>query len=70
MHGAGGHATLSVHRAGCEFLLCDGGQKPPERVSCTFTSSSARCQALNLDGGSEFERVLEGTKCGDERVSD
>lgn len=55
-------------RAGCEFLLCDGGQKPPERGSCTFTSSSATCQALNLDGGSEFERVLEGTKCGDERV--
>ncbi|XP_054584908.1 disintegrin and metalloproteinase domain-containing protein 8 isoform X2 [Eptesicus fuscus] len=55
-------------RAGCEFLLCDGGQKPPERGSCTFTFSSATCQALNLVGGSEFERVLEGTKCGDERV--
>ncbi|CAK6436035.1 unnamed protein product [Pipistrellus nathusii] len=66
--GCRGTVHLSADRAGCEFLLCNGGQKPPERGSCSFTSGSASCQALNLDGSSEFERVLEGTKCGDERV--
>ncbi|XP_066211436.1 disintegrin and metalloproteinase domain-containing protein 8 isoform X2 [Saccopteryx leptura] len=52
----------------CGVLFCEGGQKPPERKSCTITSHSASCQALLLDGGSGYEQVLEGTKCGDERV--
>ncbi|XP_005879725.1 PREDICTED: disintegrin and metalloproteinase domain-containing protein 8 isoform X2 [Myotis brandtii] len=59
---------LGAERTECESLLCEGGQKPPERASCTFTYNSAICQALNLDGGSGFEQVLEGTKCGDKRV--
>lgn len=63
-------ANPSVHRIQCGILFCEGGQKPLERGSCTITPSSGVCQALELDGGSGYEQVLEGTKCGDERVSD
>lgn len=74
VHGAGDqqswhHGDPSVHRVQCGTLFCEGGQKPPERSSCTITTYSA-CQALGLDDGSGYEQVLEGTKCGDERVSD
>lgn len=66
---AGTTAGLSVHSGNkCGTLLCENGEKPPERSSCTFTSRA--CQALALDGGSGYEPVLEGTKCGEERVSD
>ncbi|XP_019499669.1 PREDICTED: disintegrin and metalloproteinase domain-containing protein 8 isoform X3 [Hipposideros armiger] len=58
--------SRSVNR--CGVLFCQGGQKPRERSACTLTSSSAVCQALVLSGGSGFEPVLEGTKCGEERV--
>ncbi|XP_053524413.1 disintegrin and metalloproteinase domain-containing protein 8 [Artibeus jamaicensis] len=49
----------------CGILFCEGGQKPPERSSCTISNT---CQALSPEGSSGYEQVLEGTKCGDQRV--
>lgn len=60
--------TRGPYRAQCGILFCEGGEKPPERRSCTITYNSRVCQALDLDSGSGYEQVLEGTKCGDERV--
>ncbi|XP_036121531.1 disintegrin and metalloproteinase domain-containing protein 8 isoform X3 [Molossus molossus] len=63
---SGGRGSSRVQ---CGILFCEGGQKPSERGSCTISPyRSVDCQALQLDGGSGYERVLEGTKCGDERV--
>eukprot|EP00069_Balaena_mysticetus_P016488 bmy_09755T0 len=52
----------------CGTLFCEWGQKPPERSSCTLTSSSGDCQALVQDSSSAYEPVPEGTKCGKEQV--
>ncbi|XP_059755197.1 disintegrin and metalloproteinase domain-containing protein 8 [Balaenoptera ricei] len=52
----------------CGTLFCAWGQKPPERSSCTLTSSSGDCQALVQDSSSAYEPVPEGTKCGKEQV--
>ncbi|KAF5914539.1 hypothetical protein HPG69_010811, partial [Diceros bicornis minor] len=52
----------------CGVLYCEGGQKPPERTSCTLTSHSSACQALALDGSAAYEPVPEGTQCGKEKV--
>uniref|UniRef100_A0A8C3VFL5 ADAM metallopeptidase domain 8 n=1 Tax=Catagonus wagneri TaxID=51154 RepID=A0A8C3VFL5_9CETA len=55
-----------THR--CGTLLCEGGQKPLERRSCTITSRSGTCQALNQEDSAEYEPVPEGTRCGSEQV--
>ncbi|XP_023564841.1 disintegrin and metalloproteinase domain-containing protein 8 [Octodon degus] len=53
----------------CGILYCEGGQKPMERSSCTFTSSRGACQALSVDSNSAaYESVAEGAKCGEEKV--
>nr|XP_008523831.1 PREDICTED: disintegrin and metalloproteinase domain-containing protein 8 isoform X2 [Equus przewalskii] len=52
----------------CGALYCQGGQKPPERTSCTFVYHSSTCQALGLDGGMGYEQVPEGTQCGEGKV--
>ncbi|XP_036078536.1 disintegrin and metalloproteinase domain-containing protein 8 isoform X1 [Rousettus aegyptiacus] len=52
----------------CGVLLCEGGQKPRERGSCSVTTDSAPCQALVLESGSGYEPVLDGTRCGKEQV--
>lgn len=63
-------ACSSVHRVNkCGILYCEGGQKPPERSSCSFASPAGTCQALVLEGGAGYEPVPEGTKCGEEKVS-
>ena len=63
------HARPSVLRVNrCGTLFCEWGQKPPERSSCTLTSSSGDCQALVQDSSSAYEPVPEGTKCGKEQV--
>lgn len=68
---AGTTASPSVHRVNrCGFLFCEGGQKSPEKQSCTLTTFSATCQALVLSGGPGYEPVPEGTMCGEKRVSD
>ncbi|XP_012590271.1 PREDICTED: disintegrin and metalloproteinase domain-containing protein 8 [Condylura cristata] len=65
---AGWPPTSPVCSAGrCGVLFCEGGQKPPERSSCTLTSGLAICQALGLDGAA-YEPVPEGTKCGEDKV--
>ncbi|KAM5322887.1 disintegrin and metalloproteinase domain-containing protein 8 isoform 2-T2 [Glossophaga mutica] len=51
--------------ATCGILFCEGGHIPAGRGSCTISNV---CQALSLEGGSGYEQVLEGTKCGDQRV--
>lgn len=62
------HARPSVLRVNrCGTLFCEGGQ-PPERSSCTLTTSSGACQALVQDSSSAYEPVPEGTKCGKEQV--
>ncbi|XP_054440882.1 disintegrin and metalloproteinase domain-containing protein 8 [Pteronotus mesoamericanus] len=61
----GGTALHRAQRAPCDVLFCEGGQVPSGRSYCTI---SGACQALFLDGGSGYERVLEGTQCGDGRV--
>lgn len=63
-------ACSSVHRVNkCGILYCEGGQKPPERSSCSLTSPAGTCQALVLEGGAGYEPVPEGAKCGEEKVS-
>ncbi|XP_039108350.1 disintegrin and metalloproteinase domain-containing protein 8 isoform X3 [Hyaena hyaena] len=52
----------------CGVLYCEGGEKPPERSSCSLTSYPATCQALVLEEGAGYEPVPEGTKCGVERI--
>uniref|UniRef100_G1L9Q0 ADAM metallopeptidase domain 8 n=1 Tax=Ailuropoda melanoleuca TaxID=9646 RepID=G1L9Q0_AILME len=52
----------------CGILYCEGGQKPPERSSCSFASPAGTCQALVLEGGAGYEPVPEGTKCGEEKI--
>ncbi|XP_011370886.1 disintegrin and metalloproteinase domain-containing protein 8 isoform X1 [Pteropus vampyrus] len=59
-------SSRSVNK--CGVLLCEGGQKPPERGSCSVTADSALCQALVLESGSGYEPVLDGTRCGQEQV--
>lgn len=67
---AGTTAGPSVHSVNkCGVLLCEGGQKPRERGSCSVTTDSAPCQALVLESGSGYEPVLDGTRCGKEQVS-
>ncbi|XP_028369266.2 disintegrin and metalloproteinase domain-containing protein 8 isoform X2 [Phyllostomus discolor] len=51
--------------APCGILFCEGGQVPRGRSSCTISNT---CQALSLEGSPEYERVLDGTKCGHQRV--
>uniref|UniRef100_A0A452TZI3 ADAM metallopeptidase domain 8 n=1 Tax=Ursus maritimus TaxID=29073 RepID=A0A452TZI3_URSMA len=52
----------------CGILYCEGGQKPPERSSCSLTSPAGTCQALVLEGGAGYEPVPEGAKCGEEKI--
>ncbi|XP_014649553.1 PREDICTED: disintegrin and metalloproteinase domain-containing protein 8 [Ceratotherium simum simum] len=67
--GCRGSVPLSSSRVNrCGVLYCEGGQKPPERTSCTLTSHSSACQALALDGSAAYEPVPEGTQCGEEKV--
>lgn len=62
--------ACSVHRVNrCGVLYCEGGERPPERSSCSLTSYPATCQALVLEEGAGYEPVPEGTKCDVERVS-
>uniref|UniRef100_A0A8D1G4U2 Disintegrin and metalloproteinase domain-containing protein 8 n=1 Tax=Sus scrofa TaxID=9823 RepID=A0A8D1G4U2_PIG len=62
----GGVSRGRTHK--CGTLFCEGGQKPLERSSCTLTSHSGTCQALNQDDSAEYEPVPEGTRCGSEQV--
>ncbi|KAM9052933.1 disintegrin and metalloproteinase domain-containing protein 8 isoform 2-T2 [Megaptera novaeangliae] len=67
--GCGSGIPLDFGRVNrCGTLFCEWGQKPPERSSCTLTSSSGDCQALVQDSSSAYEPVPEGTKCGKEQV--
>ncbi|ERE77988.1 disintegrin and metalloproteinase domain-containing protein 8 [Cricetulus griseus] len=53
----------------CGILYCEGGQKPLERSSCTFSSYYGVCQALNTDSNNgAYEMVLQGTKCEEGKV--
>lgn len=54
----------------CGVLYCEGGQKPPERYSCTFSSNHGICHALHTDSNTQdtYELVLQGTKCEDGKV--
>ncbi|XP_034519417.1 disintegrin and metalloproteinase domain-containing protein 8 isoform X4 [Ailuropoda melanoleuca] len=60
------HGASRVNK--CGILYCEGGQKPPERSSCSFASPAGTCQALVLEGGAGYEPVPEGTKCGEEKI--
>lgn len=52
------------------MLLCEGGQKPLERSSCTFSSNYGICHALKTDSNKDtYELVLQGTKCEEGKVS-
>ncbi|KAG8517503.1 Gamma-tubulin complex component 2 [Galemys pyrenaicus] len=62
-----GHSRLSSRADRCGVLFCEGGQIPPGRRSCTFTSGAASCQALGLDT-TGYEPVPVGTKCGEDKV--
>lgn len=65
------HSLPSVCRINrCGVLYCEGGQKPPERSSCTFSSNYEICHALHTDSNTEtYELVLQGTKCEEGKVS-
>ncbi|EPY85336.1 disintegrin and metalloproteinase domain-containing protein 8 [Camelus ferus] len=52
----------------CGTLLCEGGQKPLERGSCTIYSRMGACQALHQDDSTAYELVPEGARCGEEKV--
>ncbi|XP_031244569.1 disintegrin and metalloproteinase domain-containing protein 8 [Mastomys coucha] len=53
----------------CGVLLCEGGQKPLERSSCTFSSNYGICHALKTDSNTDtYELVLQGTKCEEGKV--
>ncbi|XP_038957189.1 disintegrin and metalloproteinase domain-containing protein 8 isoform X4 [Rattus norvegicus] len=53
----------------CGVLFCEGGQKPLERSSCTFSSHHGLCQALQTDSNTNtYEFVLQGTKCEEGKV--
>uniref|UniRef100_A0A8C5LC08 A disintegrin and metallopeptidase domain 8 n=1 Tax=Jaculus jaculus TaxID=51337 RepID=A0A8C5LC08_JACJA len=53
----------------CGVLYCAGGQKPPERGSCTFSSHMGVCHALLTDSNTDiYEPVLQGTKCEEGKV--
>ncbi|XP_021083713.1 disintegrin and metalloproteinase domain-containing protein 8 isoform X2 [Mesocricetus auratus] len=53
----------------CGVLYCEGGQKPLERSSCTFTSRGGVCRALNTDSNyGTYELVPQGTKCEEGKV--
>lgn len=53
----------------CGVLFCEGGQKPLERSSCTFSSHHGLCQALQTDSNTNtYELVLQGTKCEEGKV--
>nr|XP_012329633.2 disintegrin and metalloproteinase domain-containing protein 8 [Aotus nancymaae] len=49
----------------CGVLQCQGGQHPPGRGSCTLNDI---CRALTTEGGTAYEPVPEGTRCGPEKV--
>ncbi|XP_066879799.1 disintegrin and metalloproteinase domain-containing protein 8 isoform X2 [Kogia breviceps] len=67
--GCRGRIPLDLGRVNkCGPLFCEGGLKPPERSSCTLTSSAGDCQALVQDSSSAYEPVPEGTKCGREQI--
>nr|XP_019583878.1 PREDICTED: disintegrin and metalloproteinase domain-containing protein 8 isoform X1 [Rhinolophus sinicus] len=64
-----GQVPLGSRRVNrCGVLFCEGGQQSPEKRSCTLTTVSATCQALDLSGGPGYEPVPEGTRCGEKRV--
>ncbi|XP_051049244.1 disintegrin and metalloproteinase domain-containing protein 8 isoform X3 [Phodopus roborovskii] len=53
----------------CGVLYCEGGQKPLERTSCTFSSRYGACQALSTDSNTgAYELVLQGTKCEEGKI--
>lgn len=53
----------------CGVLFCEGGRKPLERSSCTFSSHHGLCQALQTDSNTNtYELVLQGTKCEEGKV--
>ncbi|CAO2583750.1 Disintegrin and metalloproteinase domain-containing protein 8 [Lemmus lemmus] len=53
----------------CGVLYCEGGQKPLERASCTFSSHYGICHALHTDSNTDtYELVLQGTKCEEGKV--
>ncbi|XP_076982557.1 disintegrin and metalloproteinase domain-containing protein 8 isoform X1 [Tamandua tetradactyla] len=52
----------------CGILYCDGGHKPPDRSSCGFPSHLGSCSALLTEDSSAYESVLDGTRCGEDKV--
>lgn len=53
----------------CGVLYCEGGQKPLERSSCTFSSQYGTCHALQTESNTGiYEPVLPGTKCEEGKV--
>lgn len=54
----------------CGVLFCEGGQKPLERSSCTFSSGYGVCKALSTDSNTgTYELVRHGIKCEEGKVS-
>ncbi|KAH0507849.1 Disintegrin and metalloproteinase domain-containing protein 8 [Microtus ochrogaster] len=53
----------------CGVLYCEGGQKPLERSSCSFSTHHGICHALGTDSNPDtYELVLQGTKCEEGKV--
>ncbi|KAL1788337.1 disintegrin and metalloproteinase domain-containing protein 8 isoform X2 [Sigmodon hispidus] len=54
----------------CGTLYCEGGQKPRERASCTFSSRYGVCNALSTGASTtdSYELVAQGTKCEEGKV--
>ncbi|XP_015861616.2 disintegrin and metalloproteinase domain-containing protein 8 isoform X1 [Peromyscus maniculatus bairdii] len=53
----------------CGVLFCEGGQKPLERSSCTFSSGYGVCKALSTDSNTgTYELVRHGIKCEEGKV--
>ncbi|XP_057635192.1 disintegrin and metalloproteinase domain-containing protein 8 isoform X1 [Chionomys nivalis] len=53
----------------CGVLYCEGGQKPLERSSCSFSTHHGICHALSTDSNPDtYELVLQGTKCEEGKV--
>ncbi|XP_037660862.1 disintegrin and metalloproteinase domain-containing protein 8 isoform X2 [Choloepus didactylus] len=52
----------------CGVLYCEGGQKPLERRSCSFSLPQAHCSALLTETSTAYEAVPDGTRCGEQKV--